>query len=267
VEAETRFRSFDSPAELREFYAGVRAANGGSWPDFEELVEAIYTAILTGGDAAVDGGAFAGRHTFPMARLVGSTGRVLAFEPIHKLAWVLETTVRARYPAYQSVIRILDTALGEKPAEADFLVAEEMGYSGLKPRKYPRPGMAVGKRTVKVDTLDNLCAGEERVRFIKLDLEGGEYHALAGGKGLLARTRPVVVLEYDHSHAPSFYDFAHEDFLDLLEELDYELLDVLGVRFDKRCLWEAAKVWNFVALPREQALEGRVVEAIRGVTG
>ena len=53
---------------------------------FEEIINAIYSAILKPGDLAVDCGAHSGLHTFPMSKLVGLSGRVVAVEAIPDVA-------------------------------------------------------------------------------------------------------------------------------------------------------------------------------------
>jgi tRNA A58 N-methylase Trm61 len=51
-------------------------------PRLHEIgIQAVYEAVLQPGDTVIDGGAHSGKHTIPMARAVGSAGRVFAFEP------------------------------------------------------------------------------------------------------------------------------------------------------------------------------------------
>jgi hypothetical protein len=45
---------------------------------------------------------------------------------------------------------------------------------------------------VQTATLDNLCDNLGRIRLIKLDLEGGELHALAGSRSVMERTEYVI---------------------------------------------------------------------------
>lgn len=237
----------DTPEALRTFYASVRDANGGSWPDFEPLIRRLYEIVLQPGDWAVDGGACAGLHTLPMADIVGTAGRVEAFEPVTRLARVLHLRCSRR-----GNITIRELALSNRSGEAEFLVAGEVAYSGLRPRNYPRSDMPIERIQVRVTTLDEIVPPDAPVRFIKLDLEGGEFDALRGAERLLAAQRPVVVFEYSRRHAPEHYGFRHEDMLAFFARLNYRLFDILGVDFDNTALWEASKVWYFTAWPRER---------------
>jgi FkbM family methyltransferase len=55
---------------------------------------------------------------------------------------------------------------------------------------------STGGMTVRTVALDDIAsAGDFRPSFIKMDIEGAEFHALEGMKRLLAEARPVVALE------------------------------------------------------------------------
>jgi predicted methyltransferase len=51
-------------------------------PQYQSMPEAVCRAALRPGDIAVDIGANVGRHTLPVARAVGSSGKVIAFKPL-----------------------------------------------------------------------------------------------------------------------------------------------------------------------------------------
>src|SRR5262249_3039442 len=103
-------------------------------PDYEVLVQHVYEALLRPGDVAFDVGAHVGRHTAPMARCVGPTGRVLAFEPLPSCADELRRASAA------GRVEIHDCALGATPGHAEFVVAvDQPAYSGLRERLYDAP--------------------------------------------------------------------------------------------------------------------------------
>ena len=62
--------------------------------DFENRLQTIYQAFLTPGTAVIDVGAHVGRHTIPLAKTVGSTGWVLAVEPLAECQQPLLTNLR-----------------------------------------------------------------------------------------------------------------------------------------------------------------------------
>src|SRR4051794_7024587 len=57
---------------------------------FERIIQSFYSKIVSTGDTTLDGGAHTGRHTIPLARLVGNDGLVLAFEPLQAPATKLK---------------------------------------------------------------------------------------------------------------------------------------------------------------------------------
>jgi FkbM family methyltransferase len=230
--------------------------------DFEPTIQAFYERILEDGDTAIDGGACVGRHTFPMAQAVAPSGSVLAFEPIPRFAWRLRAKLLIRYPRFARVVHIRQSALAREAGSSEFLVAEDPAYSGLRRRVYPRPDMRLTRRVVPVETLDRACASSHRLRFIKLDLEGGEFDAILGGAQVIAKHRPALAFEYDRLQTPGFYGFDHADLVRFFDQIHYRILDVRGVAFDRPAQWDDAPVWYYFALPRERRWESLVADSV-----
>ena len=163
---------------------------------FEQIIRAIYTAILQPGDLAVDCGANVGLHTMPMSNLVGPSGRVLAIEAIPEMAESL--AFHTRGGSYTN-IEVVPKAIGSREGRATFSWVKGLpGWSGLRQRADLSPGLETSVATIEVPitTLDSLLANSRhRVRFVKMDLEGGEYHALQGAASMLKNHRPLVIFE------------------------------------------------------------------------
>ncbi len=170
-----------------ERQAWMEAAHTGRLGDFfEDIIKAVYSAILRPGDLAVDCGASGGLHTVPLSELVGPSGRVVAVEAISDLAAGL---ARRGFPN----VDIKATAIGAVTGRASFsVVRNKVGYSGLQQRR-DLPGDLAGSVDVidvPVATLDSLLADRgQRVRFVKMDLEGGEFHALQVPRQFCATVR------------------------------------------------------------------------------
>jgi FkbM family methyltransferase len=152
---------------------------------FEDIIAGLYGAVLQPGDLAVDAGANHGLHTYPMAERVGATGRLLAIEPIPVLADALRAGAAARGLPQ---IELHQVALSDVEGTAEFhWIRNADGYSGLQARDYPfaPDDERLQVRTVRLDRL--LEGAAQPWRFIKLDLEGGEFRALQGAERALAR--------------------------------------------------------------------------------
>src|SRR5262245_58209822 len=214
----------------RETTAWMRAANTKPLGEFyEQIIRAIYTAILQPGDLAIDCGASHGLHTIPMSDLVGSSGQVLAIEAIPELAEGLALREKRNG---DTNIEVGPEAIGSREGRATFsLVKGAPGYSGLRLRDDLPSGLKTSIATIEVTvtTLDGLLANSRhRVRFVKMDLEGGEYHALQGAASILKDHRPLVVFEHGAERAAKWYGYTRDDWFALFEGADLAVFDLLG---------------------------------------
>ena len=161
---------------------------------FETLIEQCYSTVLQPGDAAVDGGAHVGMHTLPMAALVGNRGAVFAYEPIPSLADTVVYNCR-----HLPQVHVFNAALAARNGRTKFhLLSEEPWLSGIA-RRFENTDKPVTVIEVATLALDELAT--QPIRFIKLDLEGGEYHAVRGACSLLAAQQPIIALECGRADA------------------------------------------------------------------
>ena len=73
--------------------------------------------------------------------------------------------------------------------------------------------------TVRGPKLDDILAGEDEIRLIKIDTEGADLHVLAGLRETLARCQPAMIVE-------------RHDFLGYYQAADlFALLGDLGYRW------------------------------------
>jgi FkbM family methyltransferase len=176
-----------SSSELIDWYAAGKSHPEGDF--FEEIIEGTYRQILQQGDSALDCGAHRGRHTFAMLEAVGSSGYVVGAEALPMLAASLSFELANREKLNCTIFPM---AIGEKAGIQSFQwVREAEAYSGLLQRDLPTGAdKSVFPIEVPVFTLDTLAAFLPRpVRFMKMDLEGGEFHALQGGRQMLSLCR------------------------------------------------------------------------------
>jgi FkbM family methyltransferase len=231
-------------------------------PVCEQIVEAIYTATLRAGDACVDGGAYGGRHTLAMARAC-APGRVHAFEPLPGRITGLPQAVR-EVPNVQ----LHPVALGHECSEREFVFyPHSPSYSGLRARWAPRTTGAE-LVTVPVRTLDSAIEPDERVSFVKLDLEGGEFDALCGAGRVLAHHRPIVAFETDRDKDGALYGYGRDEFFAFFARHGYRLQDCFGTEMGPE-MWVSRECWTpwyWLALPSESPHIEAVRDAISDVT-
>jgi FkbM family methyltransferase len=154
--------------------------------DWFEAEIAFVRRLLRPGMRAIDVGANYGTYTLAMAKAVGASGRVWAYEPASATARYLRNTIgrnglaqvemcQAALSARRGIGRLhLDTQV-----ELNRLTADGNGEE------------------VSLTTLDSehLSRSWEPVDFIKIDAEGSELDIIRGGETFFAEQSPLVMFE------------------------------------------------------------------------
>ena len=131
-----------------------------------------------------------------MASAVGPSGRVHAFEPVNENADLLErSVVENRYGDRVVTHRMaLGSVTGQAALATLTLEAGSQNSGGsylVEPAAVPS---GHEKRTVSVSRLDDLDLGD-RVRLVKIDVEGAEPLVFDGARRLLKRDAPWILSE------------------------------------------------------------------------
>lgn len=153
-------------------------------------------ALLSGLDpscVALDVGSHKGSYLMPLHR---RAARVVAFEPQPALAALLDEERRAWR---MSRLEVRHHAVGSQVGEAELLVPRdprEAAMATLGSREGDWISCPVPVTTLDEEFLDS----GERIGAIKIDVEGHELAVLEGGAGVLARDRPVLVVELEERH-------------------------------------------------------------------
>lgn len=169
---------------------------GRSFMEYGEFSEGevdLFRAILKPGMTACDVGANIGTHTIPMARLVGSGGNVLAFEPQRMCYYTLCANV-----VLNNLINVicLQNAVGSENSrihvpEYDFSKTNNFGSLNLRHKYDPVPhGHSV--KLVRIDDFDLPAC-----HLLKADVEGMEIEVVLGAKETIERHHPFLYLESD----------------------------------------------------------------------
>jgi FkbM family methyltransferase len=158
--------------------------------------------LLPVGGTFVDVGANIGIYTCVMANHLGSTGSVIAFEPMaENLA-----------PLYQNIalnqlknIEVQELALSNCPGSLNLYVPDshQQGSSGCTQVWNPGDWVSVG--TTPVTTLD-LIFQKERLDFIKIDTQGHELEILEGAKSTIDRFQPFIFCEVSQENRTKVFD-------------------------------------------------------------
>jgi len=228
----------------------IGSRGGGRFPApgdlFESVIEDVYRRILAAGDLAVDGGAHVGRHSFSMAEYIGRSGLVLAVEAHPRLAHEFVRRARKRGLAQ---VEIVAAALSHQVGRVPFhCVKRHSAYSGIRARRYDFED-EVEIIEVAATTIDELVADRPSrlLRFVKLDLEGGEFRALEGGTATLKTHRPLIVFENDQDRSAENYGYSKEEWFRFFDRVGYELFTLWGQPYGPTDWGRKDIPWYFIA--------------------
>jgi FkbM family methyltransferase len=175
----------------------------GHWlGTYEMELQRAITGNVTAGGVFYDIGAHAGYYSLLASRLVGSAGRVVAFEPdTRNLAYL---TRHLRVNGVRNVT-VVAAAVADRAGTARF-AAERSGFGGTLSTD--------GSRSVRTVTLDGVVrAGEVPAPdYLKIDVEGAELAVLRGGTEVIRASRPIIFLAI---HTPEMARLCGKMLMDL----------------------------------------------------
>jgi FkbM family methyltransferase len=166
---------------------------------YEPELAALLGTRLHAGDVFVDVGANIGFFSTLAARLVGPSGRVVAFEPHPGARAILEQAISAN--GCESIVEIIAAAVGAAEGRTSLFLSVDSVLSTTDPARAPSHGYPF---TQSIDvprvTLDGWfrdhgdLAG--RIALVKIDVEGTEADVIEGMREMLAACpRAAIAIE------------------------------------------------------------------------
>lgn len=186
---------------------------------YESFAIQMLKEHLKKGDYFIDIGAHIGWFSLVAGRLVGSEGKVYAFEPEPNNFAQLLKNIEAN--GYNNIVP-LQKAVSNLTGICDMRLDKKSGFHSL----YLAPEQ-IG--TIKVDatTLDEFFAIEgwpTPVSFIKMDAQGGEGHILDGAKNLLKRNPNLKMIIEWWPEGLEAAGVSPQSFLENLQALGFKVL-------------------------------------------
>lgn len=231
---------------------------------------AMALALIGYGDTVLDVGAHVGSFSIPFARAVWPDGAVVAFEPNSYTNELLEINVELN--DLDRVIDVETIALSD--TEADYGIQTSRTNTGaahLEPVDQDHPVVTATTLSSWIET-----AHVENVDFIKIDVEGMEVQVLAGGRDLLDRFKPTLLVEVDERQLDR-YGATLDQLQEILLGSGYRLFLHTGARnaeSDEFAVEEvdelprSDELYDVLAIHRESERIGRFLgQALRKSTG
>jgi len=154
---------------------------------YEKTESDLVSSIICPGDVFVDIGAHIGYYSMIAGRFVGSLGVVFAFEPEAENFSILAENVKLN--EFKNVFPI-NMAISDRSGVGNLFLNDQ---SSGDHRIYPS-----GKRSrmvCHITTIDEFFDKIEKISFIKIDVQGAEWRALAGAVKTLPRV-PLMMVEF-----------------------------------------------------------------------
>jgi FkbM family methyltransferase len=189
-----------------------RYVNGYWLGHYELPIQEVLRRELRGGDRFYDVGANAGFFTLVAARLVGSDGSCVAFDPAPDNVRSVREQIELNALAQCTVVQ---QAVGGAPGRASFSFA----YAGAATGHIGTTRDGEQSLEVEVTTLDDALERYGPPRFVKMDIEGAEIEALHGARRMLSEVRPTWLIEL---HGPE----CERAVLRVLGEHGYRLMGI-----------------------------------------
>ena len=183
----------------------------------------IFKDNVKDGDNVVDLGANIGYFTLILAKLVGPTGHVFAFEPDPRNLVLLKKNVE--YNNYKNITIIPKAVSNVNDKCALYVGQKSFGQNTIyKPEKTrTQKFVPTDSETIRLDDFFKMNNLLDKISFIKMDIEGAEVLALSGMKKILKLNKNIKIFtEVEISYledAGSSYD----QFIDLLTENNFTL--------------------------------------------
>ncbi len=195
------------------------------------------------GKVVYDIGAHIGFHSLYFARLVGSKGKVYAFEPNPKNIERLNL-IREKNPDIKNTITVCDVAVSNVLGTEEFSMSEDIesgrssgGFIDTADTIWEREAFAMRGftettiKTVPMDLFKEELGVQEAPDLLKIDVEGAESLVLLGAKNTLLSKKPIILMEV-HSMLNMF------NVMSILSSLSYEV-EIIKEETDGRCFIEA----------------------------
>ena len=157
---------------------------GKSITDLENV--ALMKRLIHPGATVLDIGSAFGFYSFVSSKLASTDGKIMSFEPDQMSRLFLADLVEKKH---LSNVEVYPFAIWDDNGELDLNICQENpGENSLIKQSLHNKSITVP--AISIDEHFNLTT----VDFVKIDVQGGEYHVLKGMQNLIRRSPNIVLI-------------------------------------------------------------------------
>lgn len=163
----------------------------------------------------LDVGANVGFYSFLASSIVGDNGKIIAIEPnLENVKLMYMTMVENSYKN----IKLLPLAAGD---ENGFMLLNVSYSNGTTSKNINSKSMFLNSIIVPSLKLDNII--NEKIDFMKIDVEGAEFMVLNGLKHNLEIYKPIIISEFSPNSMPGISGVTGIEYLDFIRTFGYKI--------------------------------------------
>ena len=179
---------------------------------YGELDTKIIREEIHEGDIVIDVGANIGYYTLIFAQLVGSSGKVFAFEPEPKNFEILKKNIEINnYPNIVAEQKIVS----DKSGIVKLFIAEH-GIVGHRINQQKSSQKFIEIESIILDNYIKKLNLDNKINFIKIDVEGSEPKVLEGAKEIMQKSNQLKIFTEFNREAVKKYSVEPKEMIDLL---------------------------------------------------
>ena len=191
---------FNNIAETREgwmiynkndSYIGKSLELYGEYSYKEKL---LLKQLLNHGDTIIELGANIGALTIPISKIIGSRGKLFALEPVRLIFQMLcgNLAINSCSNTYCYNVGAANQTIQKSCLNIDY--NSKSNYGSVDIKNIPKGTSEI----INIIRLDDLLYKElEKLKLIKIDIEGMELEAIKGANQIINTFRPIIYIEND----------------------------------------------------------------------
>lgn len=177
----------------------------------------VFKKTIQEGWIVLDIGANIGYPSLLLSKLVGKSGKVIAFEPDKDNLQILRKNIKANN--IQN-IKVVPMAVSDHTGDGTLFVSDS--HSGDH-RIYNPTGEERKTQNIKTISLDDYSKSNNKINFIQMDVEGAEELVFKGMKRMLAKNKKINILMEFWPEGLREIGSSPVDFLKMIKSLGFKL--------------------------------------------